>query len=66
MKRFIEQYRLPFPVGRDTDGRIGSLFDVDVTPASLFIARDGKLVERVAQEMEGAAFEQRVISLLEK
>jgi peroxiredoxin len=66
MKRFIEQYRLPFPVGRDTDGRIGSLFGVDVTPASLFIARDGKLVERVAQEMEGAAFEQRVISLLEK
>jgi len=66
MKRFIEQYRLPFPVGRDTDGRIGSLFGVDVTPTSLFIARDGKLVERVAQEMEEAAFEQRVNSLLEK
>ena len=55
---------MPFPVGRDFDGRIGGLFGVEVTPASLFIAKDGKLVERVVEEMEEAAFEQRVISLL--
>jgi hypothetical protein len=57
---------LPFPVGRDFDGRIGGLFGVEATPASLFIAKDGKLVERVVEEMEEAAFEQRVISLLAK
>ena len=55
---------MPFPVGRDFDGRIGGLFGVEATPASLFIAKDGKLVERVVEEMEEAAFEQRVISLL--
>jgi len=57
---------LPFPVGRDSDGRIGSLFSVEATPASLFIAKDGKLVERVEAEIEEAAFEQRVTSLLAK
>ena len=57
---------MPFPVGRDFDGRIGGLFGVEATPASLFIAKDGKLVERVVEEMEEAAFEQRVISLLAK
>jgi len=62
--RFIEQYRLPFPVGRDSDGRIGRLFGVEVTPTSLLIAKDGKLVERVEEEMEEAAFEQRIASLL--
>ena len=57
---------MPFPVGRDSDGRIGSLFSVEATPASLFIAKDGKLVERVEAEIEEAAFEQRVTSLLAK
>lgn len=55
---------MPFPVGRDSDGRIGRLFGVEATPTSLFIAKDGKLVERVEAEMEEAAFEQRVNSLL--
>lgn len=57
---------MPFPVGRDSDGRIGRLFGVEATPTSLFIAKDGKLVERVEAEMEEAAFEQRVNSLLAK
>jgi hypothetical protein len=57
---------LPFPVGRDSDGRIGRLFGVEATPTSLLIAKDGKLVERVEEEMEEAAFEQRVTSLLAK
>ena len=37
---------------------------MDATPTSLFIARDGKLVGRVVEEMEEAAFERRVNSLL--
>lgn len=57
---------MPFPVGRDSDGRIGRLFGVEATPTSLLIAKDGKLVERVEEEMEEAAFEQRVTSLLAK
>lgn len=46
-KKFVEDYRLPFPVGRDADGRIGSLYGVDATPTILFIGKDGKLVDRI-------------------
>lgn len=46
-KKFVEEYRLPFPVGRDADGKIGNLYGVDATPASFFIGKDGKLVYRV-------------------
>ncbi len=50
-KDFVEKYRLPFPVGRDSDAAIGTLYGVDATPATFYIGRDGKLVERV----QGAA-----------
>jgi len=68
-KKFVEQYRLPFPVGRDADGRIGRLYGVDSTPMSLFISKDGKLVERLVgapddvREIE-AGLERRVTWLL--
>jgi len=63
-KQFIEQYRLPFPVGRDAGGRLGSLFGVEATPTSIFITKDGKLLERVEGGMEEAAFERRITALL--
>jgi peroxiredoxin len=68
-RQFVEQYRLPFPVGRDSDGRIGRLYGVDSTPLTLFIGKDGKLVERVVgapedtRELE-AGLERRVNWLL--
>ena len=68
-KKFVEQYRLPFPVGRDADGRIGDLYGVDSTPLTLFIGKDGKLVERLVgapddvQQIK-AGLERRVTWLL--
>ncbi len=68
-KRFVEEYRLPFPVGRDADERIGTLYGVKATPATFFIGKDGKLVARVDGAPEdGAAIkaglEQRIEKLL--
>jgi peroxiredoxin len=63
-KKFIEEYRLPFPVGRDADSRIGSLYGVEATPTTLFIGKDGKLVERQEGALEEADFERRINSLL--
>jgi peroxiredoxin len=68
-KKFAEEYHLPFPVGRDADGRIGDLYGVEATPTTLFIGKDGKLRERLegapddAQAIE-AGFEQRINWLL--
>lgn len=68
-KKFAEEYHLPFPVGRDADGRIGDLCGVEATPTTLFIGKDGKLRERLegapddAKAIE-AGFEQRINWLL--
>ena len=56
-RKFVEEYHLPFPVGRDADGRIGDLYGIEATPITLFIGRDGKLRER----MEGAPNEVKAI-----
>lgn len=68
-KQFVEQYRLPFPVGRDADGRIAALYGVESTPTTLFIGKDGKLAERQVgapddvRELE-AGLERRINRLL--
>ena len=68
-KRFVEDYHLPYPVGRDADGRIGNLYGVDAVPTTFFIAKDGKLVDRVEgapedfKEIE-AGLERRLNSLI--
>ena len=63
-KKFIEDYRLPFPVGRDSDGKIGTLYGLEATPTTLFIGKNGKLVERQEGALEEAYFEQRINWLL--
>lgn len=63
-KKFVEDYRLPFPVGRDGDAKIGTLYGVEATPTSVFIGKDGTLVERQEGALEEAYFEQRLEKLL--
>lgn len=66
-RKFVEEYRLPFPVGRDSSGTIGGAYRVDATPASFFIDKNGILVERVdgafEADMEGE-FSRRIEKLL--
>ncbi len=68
-KKFVEDYRLPFPVGRDSDAKIGTLYGVESTPTTLYIGKDGTLVERVEGAPESveaikAGLEQRIEKLL--
>jgi peroxiredoxin len=63
-RKFVDDFRLPFPVGRDSDGRLGNLYGVEATPTSLFIGKDGVLVERQEGGLEEAYFEHRIERLL--
>jgi peroxiredoxin len=66
-RKFAEDYRLPFPVGRDASGVIGGAYRVDATPASFFINRKGVLVERLDGSPEGeleGAFSRRIERLM--
>ena len=68
-RKFVEEHHLPFPVGRDADGRIGDLYGIQATPTTLFIGKDGKLRERLEGAPDDAkaiqtGFEQRIDWLL--
>lgn len=66
-KKFVEDYRLPFPVGRDSSGVIGSAYRVDAVPASFFVDKNGILMERLDGSPEGdleAQFTRRIERLL--
>ena len=65
-KKFVQDYHLPFLVGRDTDGRIGTPYGVQATPTTLFIGKNGNLMEQTEGSMEEAEFDQRVNWLLAK
>jgi peroxiredoxin len=66
-RRFAEEHRLPFPVGRDSGGSIGNLYRVDAVPTNFFIDKKGNLVERLNGSPEGdleAEFSRRIEKLL--
>ena len=64
---FVDDYHLPFPVGRDSSGTIGAAYRVDATPVSFFIDKNGIIVERQEGEFETdaeAEFSRRIEKLL--
>lgn len=66
-RKFIEDFRLPFPVGRDSSGVIAGAYRVDATPASFFVDKKGILIERVDGAFENnpeAEFSRRIEKLL--
>jgi len=68
---FITEYKLPYPVGRDTDGKIGDLYGIEAVPTTFLIGKDGKIVDKVdgtqeeAKEIEDS-LERRIKGVLGK
>mgnify|MGYP001160587845 CR=1 FL=1 len=63
-RAFVERYKLTFPVGHDTSGKITSLYVVQAAPMICFIDKAGRLVECHVGELNEAAFRQRIDDLL--
>ncbi len=61
---FVEVYKLPYPIGRDTTGAICNTYGIDATPTSFFIDKKGVLLERVEGEQTFAELTQRIERLL--
>ncbi|MCX7627333.1 MAG: TlpA family protein disulfide reductase [Methylophilaceae bacterium] len=52
---YAKKHALPFPVTLDADGRLAAAFgDVQLTPTSIVINRDGHVVQRVVGELDFA------------
>lgn len=64
VRTFMEVYKVTYPVGRDTTGTIGKLYDVDGTPTNLFIDKAGRLVEQHVGGLSEAEFQQRIDGLV--
>jgi peroxiredoxin len=63
-RKFVEEYKLPFTVGRDGDEKIKNLYKVEATPSTFFIDKAGILRRRVDGEMAEADIEREIEKLL--
>jgi hypothetical protein len=61
----VEQYQLPFPVGR-ADGSIEGPYGVKSTPTSVFIDRNGIVVEHHVGALSRQQFERRIEELIDE
>jgi hypothetical protein len=63
-KLFVEVYKVPYLVGRDASGTIAGLYQIELTPITVFIGKDGRVLERVEGEMEAPAVTKRIEAML--
>lgn len=56
VRNYTQQHRLPFKVVLDTQGRIAAAFDnVNLTPTTVLIDKNGKVLRRIIGEPDFAA-----------
>ena len=55
---FIRAHNMPAPVGYDEDGTIAQNYRVNTLPLTIFIDREGRIVERVVGVIEGEELRQ--------
>jgi peroxiredoxin len=63
-RRFVETYKIPYPVGRDSAGEIGRLYKIEGTPTTFLINRDGSLYGRSVGAMTEEEFQKSIDALL--
>ena len=63
-KLFVQMYRVPYPVGRDHADTILNLYRVESTPTSVFVDKQGRLVDRVESGLEPPELARRIEALL--
>ena len=61
---FVAVYKVPYPVARDAAGSVAQAYGIDATPTTLFIGKNGKVLERVEGEMEAPEITQHIEALL--
>jgi hypothetical protein len=63
-RRFVEEYKVPYPVGRDSTGEIGRRYKIEGTPTTLLVNRDGTLFGRSDGALTEEEFQRSVDALL--
>ena len=63
-RMFVDVYKVPYPVGRDASGSIAGLYQIEMTPVTVFIGRTGKVLDRVEGEMEASDVTRHIEAIL--
>ncbi|CBE69757.1 conserved protein of unknown function [Candidatus Methylomirabilis oxygeniifera] len=63
-RRFVEEYKVPYPVGHDSTGEIGRLYKIEGTPTTFLINKDGSLYGRSVGAMTEDEFHTSIDALL--
>ena len=63
-RKFVETYKVPYPVGRDSVGEIGRQYKIEGTPTTFLINRDGSLYGRSVVAMTEEEFQKNIDALL--
>jgi peroxiredoxin len=62
-RNFVSQHKLIFPTGLDPDMKIAKSYKVVGPPLTIFIDKDGRIVERVSGPMKEKDISRRVEKL---
>ncbi len=62
--KFMETFRVPYPVGRDAGGGVGRSYGVEATPTTYVLDRAGRVVASNAGALEPAALDRLIESAL--
>jgi len=65
-RKFVEQYKVPYPVGHDAAGEIAQRYALQRVPTTLLINRDGTLFGRADEEMTEDEFTKYIDVLLQQ
>lgn len=63
-RRFVETYKVPYPVARDNAGDVGRLYKIEGTPTTFLINKDGSLYGRSVGAMTEEEFHKSIDTLL--
>lgn len=63
-RRFVEEYKVPYPVGRDSTGDIGRRYQIEGTPTTVLVNKDGSLYGRSSGAMTEEEFQKSIDALL--
>ena len=63
-RKFVETHKIPYPVGRDNTGDIGRRYQIEGTPTTFLVNRDGSLFGRSVGAMTEEEFQKSIDALL--
>ncbi len=64
VKKFIESYKITYPILIDADGKVGDAYNVFGIPSSFFIDRDGVIRDIILGEMNEDSINNKIEKLI--